>query len=400
MNPSRTNKTGAILSLLILITLSGCATLGPDFQPPVVETPETYRFQTPSAEELTNLKWWELFDDPVLDTIVSMALANNKDLKIAASRIEEARAFLGFTKADAYPFLDIEAGGKAGNFAGTRSDTTNKSAYIAPVLSWEIDFWGKFRRSTEAAKAELMATEYARRTVQLGLISEVVSTYYFLLNFHQELDISRETLESRQASLSIVRKRLASGIVPEIDLNQAQIQKEIAAIAIPQFQRLIAKTESAMSILLGQLPGEIQKGKDLHSQTVPQEIPAGLPSSLLERRPDLAQAIYLLEAQTARIGVAESLKYPSISLTGLLGLASSEISSITSDGGIWSVGASLFGPIYNAGQNTRRVEIEEEKTKQALYIYENTVLLAFREVEDALVEISTYNEQFAAVERK
>ncbi len=393
-------KLARIVTLMMIVSFTGCA-MGPDFKKPVVETPNTFRFSDSESKEVVNLKWWESFDDPVLYSLVATALTDNKDLMIAASRIEEARAALGFTKADQYPRLDLEGSARVGNFTGvSRSSTTDKSAYIAPVLSWEIDFWGKYRRSTEAATSELMASEYSLRTVQISLISEVVSTYFLLLDYHQRLNISKQTLESRLYSLDIIQKRFDKGIIPEIDLNQAQIQKEIAAGAIPLHQRLIANTENALSILMGRFPGEIKTGDDLNQQAVPPDIPSGIPSSILERRPDIAEAMYLLEAQTARIGVAQALRFPSITLTGLFGAASSELSSVTTDGDIWSVGGSLFGPLFDFNKNLQRVEIEKERTKQALYRYENRILFAFRDVADALNDIQTYKKQIAAVERK
>jgi len=393
-------KLARIVTLMIIVSLTGCA-VGPDFKKPVLETPHNFRFSDSESKEAVNLNWWELFDDPVLYSLVVMALKDNKDLMIAASRIEEARAALGFTKADQYPRLDLEGSAKAGNFTGvSRSSTTDKSAYIAPVLSWEIDFWGKYRRSTEAARSELMASEYSLRTVEISLISEVVSTYFLLLDYHQRLKISKQTLDSRRYSLDIIQKRFDKGIIPEIDLNQAQIQKEIAAGAIPLYQRLIANTENALSILMGKFPGEIKTGNDLNQQAVPPDIPSGLPSNILERRPDIAEAMYLLEAQTARIGVAQALRFPSITLTGLFGVASAELSSISTDGDIWSVGGGLFGPLFDFKKNLQRVEIEKERTKQALYRYENRVLFAFREVSDALHDIQTYKKQISAVERK
>lgn len=393
-------KLAQIVMLIIIVTFTGCA-VGPDFKKPVVETPDNFRFSDSKSKEVVNLIWWELFDDPVLYSLVVHALTNNKDLMIAASRIEEARAALGFTKADQYPRLDLEAGAAAGNFLGiSRSSTTDKYAYIAPVLSWEMDFWGKYRRSSEASRAELMASEYSLRTVQISLISEVVSTYFLLLDYHQRLRISEKTLALRLDSLEIIQKRFDKGIIPEIDLNQAQIQKEIAAGAIPFFQRLTANTENALSILMGKFPGEIKTGNDLNQQTVTPDIPSGLPSNILERRPDIAEAMYLLQAQTARIGVAQALRFPSITLTGLFGAASSEISSISTDGTVWSVGGSLLGPIFDFKKSGQRVEIEKERTRQALYRYENRVLFAFREVADALNDIQTYKKQIASVERK
>ncbi|MEA1945875.1 MAG: efflux transporter outer membrane subunit [Thermodesulfobacteriota bacterium] len=388
-----------IVAIMIIVSFTGCA-VGPDFKKPVVETPHNFRFSDSESKEVVNLKWWELFNDPVLNSLVITALNDNKDVRIAASRIEEARASLGFTKADMYPRLDVEAGSSRGSYiGGSKVDIDNKF-FIAPTLSWEIDFWGKFRRATESARAELMGSEYSLRTVQISLISEVVSTYFLLLDYHQRLKISKQTLDSRLDSLDIIQKRFDKGIIPEIDLNQAQIQKEIAAAAIPVHERLIFKAENTLSILLGKFPGEIKRGADLYCQALPPDIPVGLPSSLLERRPDIIQALYLLEAQTARIGVAQALRFPSISLTGIFGFASTQLSDLISDGDAWSIGGSLFGPIFNFNQDKLRVEVEKERTKQALYHYENTVLFAFRDVANGLNEIHTYKKQFSAVERE
>ena len=389
-----------IITPIVIVSLAGCM-MGPDFQKPVLETPDHYRFADAQAETVVNLKWWELFDDPILNSLVVMALNDNKDVRIAVSRINEAHALLGFTKADELPRIDIEGEASRGNLAGTRKLLSEENHYfIAPVLSWEIDLWGKFKRATESVQAELMASEYSLRTIQISLIAEVVSTYFLLLDFYQRLEISKRTHELRIESLDIIEKRFAKGVVPEIDLNQAQIQKETAAAAIPVFERSISKVENTLSILLGKLPGEIKTGIDLSCQATPPDIPVGLPSELLERRPDIMQAEYLLKAQNARIGVAEALRLPSISLTGILGGASDELSTLTSGGAAWSVIGSLFGPVFNFDQDKMRVEIEKERTKQLLYDYENTVLLAFREVEDALQEINTYKKQLLAVQRK
>jgi multidrug efflux system outer membrane protein len=273
------------VTILMTLVLTGCM-VGPDFVPPTVETPSDYRFDAAEAAAEVNLKWWELFKDPILYDLVTTSLENNRDIKIAASRIEEARAVLGFVRADQYPSFGIEGDASTGNFlGGTKSDSTDQAGFIGPTLNWELDFWGKFRRATESARAELMASEYALRTIQLSLISEVASTYYQLLDFRQRLQISRDTLKSRLKTLDIIQQRFDKGIIPELDLNQAQIQKEIAAASIPQFERQIAQTENVLSILLGRLPAEIQSGKGLKAQVTPPEIPVGLPSTLLERRP-------------------------------------------------------------------------------------------------------------------
>jgi multidrug efflux system outer membrane protein len=394
------NTFAWIAAFLFAACLAGCM-LGPDFQKPAVETPDQFRFAEPEAEKAVDLKWWELFNDPVLASLVTAALRENKDVRIAASRVEEARASLGFTRADMYPTFDLQAGAGRGNLAGGRmSDSTDNNFFIAPTMNWELDFWGKFRRSNEAARAELVASEYSMRTVQISLISEVVSAYFLLLDLHQRLDIARYTLESRIGTLDIIQQRFDQGIVPELDVNQAQIQKEIAAGSIPLYQRLIAQTENTLSILLGGIPREIQIGVALYEQQEPPDIPAGLPSSLLERRPDILVAQYALKSQTERIGVAEALRLPAISLTGSAGGASTELANMTVEGFAWSIGANLVGPLYQFGKNKKRVEIQKARTEQALYQYENTVLTAFREVVDALNEIQTYRKQIGAAKRQ
>ena len=225
----------------------------------------------------------------------------------------------------------------------------NETAFAAPAE----------RRATAAARAELFASEYGLKTVQLSLVTEVVATYYQLLDFHQRLAISEYTLQSRQKSLDIIQQRFDKGIISELDLNQAQIQKEIAAAAIPLYQRSITKTENVLSVLLGRLPESIATGIDLNRQTLPPDIPTGLPSSLLERRPDVIEALYLVKAQTENIGIAEALRFPAISLTGTLGIARTDVGGLVSRGGYWSLGGSLLGPIYDFDKNIRRVDIEK-----------------------------------------
>jgi len=400
MNTHAIKWKGFTPLVLLLSLLSGCA-VGPNFTEPIVNSPESYRTKVMVTEAATELKWWELFEDPLLYSLVTKALENNRDLKIAISRIAQARATVGFTRADQYPRLDLDAGGSVGNFSGgSRSSDTNSTVYLSAPLSWEIDFWGRFSRATEAARAELMASEYGLKTVQLTLISEVVTNYYQLLDFYRRLNISENTLKSRIASLEIIQQRFDKGIIAELDVNQAQIQKEIAAAAIPLYERSISKTENSLSILLGRLPGAVKTRKNINGHPQPPEIPVGMPSEVLERRPDISQVKYLLKAQTENIGIAEALRFPSISLTGTLGVASTEIGSVTVDGGVWSVGGRILGPIFDFNKNKRRVEVEEEKTKQVLFQYENSVLTAFREVEDALVEVATYRKELAAIDRQ
>ena len=389
-----------LLPIILVSLMMGC-TLGPDFKEPVVVIPEAYRTPAELVKNSEDLKWWELFKDPLLVSLVTTALYNNRDVMVAASRIEQSRAALGISEADAYPRLDVEAGVNKGTFNGTeKSSGTITNTYLVVPLSWEIDFWGKFRRANAAARANLIASEYGLKTVQLTLVADVVSGYYELLDFHRRLAISLRTLESRSDSLKIIQQRFDKGIIAELDVNQAEIQREIAAAAIPLYERTISKTENRLSILLGRLPESVKVPENLGVQTSSPAIPVGVPADILERRPDIAEASFLLRAQTQNIGIAEALRWPSISLTGTQGFASTELDSTTIDGGVWSVGGQLLGPVFDFGKNQRRVEIEELITQQFLFQFENKILNAFREVEDSLVEIKTYREELAAIGRQ
>jgi len=400
------NRSLSILVLFVLLVffagfgLSGCLTLGPDFEPPVVDVPAAYRFAPADAGSDQDLKWWELFKDPMLYALVTTALENNQDLKTALSRIEEARYSFGMTRADRFPALNLEGGGFTGNYSGTRSTFTNKNVYLAPTLSWELDFWGKFKRSTTAAQAQILASAYGAWAVRTTLIADVVSAYYQLLDYRQRLEMSKETLTSRRDGLDIIAKRSEKGIIPEIDVNQAQIQLEVAAGAIPSYERLIAKTEHRLKLLMGALPGAVRTGITLDKQPLPPMIPVGMPASLLERRPEIKGALALVHAANEKIGVAVAQRFPAISLTGALGLASSEVSNITNHGGIWNLSGSLLGPLFDFNKSKFRVEVAKEQTRQALFSYQEVVLTAFKEVEDALVEVDTYRRESDAAQRK
>ena len=400
---NRSSNKFLIAALFLLgIILYSCA-VGPDFQKPVTHTPKYFtNYDSVAVDTVVNLKWWEIFNDPILDTLVITALRENKNVNIAISRIEEARANLGFTEADIYPRFDIQAEAKHGDYAGGGIQLENETNgfFIAPVVNWEIDFWGKFRRANEAAQAQYLASEFSLRKIQISLITEVVSTYFLLLDYKERLLVSENTLDSRMESLRIIQKRFDKGIIPEIDLNQAQIQKEIAAATVPVYKRGVAQTEHALSILLGQMPKEVKTGISLDKRKNPPDIPVGLPSQLLERRPDIAEALYLLKSQNAEIGVAVAQRFPAIGLTGLFGYASDDLSSMTLNNPTWSISGTLLSPLFNFGKNVSRVEIQEAQMEQSLYQYEDVVLNAFREVEDALVEIQTLNEQLAAKERQ
>jgi outer membrane protein, multidrug efflux system len=389
-----------LLKIVFLSIILIACKVGPNYQRPVIKSPDQFRFGTAAKDTAIDLRWWELFQDEQLKKLINTALVNNYDVKIAASRIDEAMYVVGYNKADYWPTLTYGISGSRGqdnvpsvgevmgpynNFAGTVN------------LVWELDFWGKYRRSTEAAKAQLLASEYGMAAVQLELISSIAQTYFMLLDYKSRYDISTKTLESRKESLRIIQERFNKGIVAEIDLNQAQIQAAVAEAAVPNYRRAVAQTEHALSILLGANPGAILTGTDLMNQPVPPDIPTGVPSSIIERRPDVLSAEQMLAAQNANIGVAQALRYPSISISGMLGAASSELSTFfTGDAFVWSVGAGIFGPIFEFNKNKRRVQIERERMIQDSLYYASTVIQAFREVEDALIEISTLEKESQA----
>ncbi len=389
-----------ILLSAFMLYFSGCA-VGPDFERPEYTGTNEFRFDTVqgASDTLVNLKWWDLFSDPVLDTLIKHALIENKDVMIAAARIEAARANLGMTKAEQWPSLGYSANAGGGNFAAGQLFNSTASMFNAyPEMYWEIGFWGKYRRMNESARAELLASEYSMRTVQIGLISAVASTYFSLLEFKEKLKISQQTYISRDSGMQIIKSRYDYGIVAEIDYNQSQIQTAISAGAVPAYQRAVAQTENALSILLGKDARAIITGKPLLQQELPPEIPSGLPSQLLRRRPDVLQAEALYEAQNARIGVAQAMRWPSLNITGLLGYATNDLLALNAGGLAWAVAGSITGPIFQFGKNKRRVDIERHNTEAALHEYENVTLKAFKEVEDALIAIKTLKMEMQAAQ--
>jgi len=350
-----------------ILAASGCA-LGPDYERPEISEPEAYRQVVKSGESIANLGWWNQYQDPQMRALIELALAENNDLAIAVARIEEARARYGFVRA---------AGG----------------------VSWEVDLFGKLRRSSEAARAELLATEEARRAVTITLIAEVASAYLLLRDLDTRYEISQRTLKTRQDSTALVTARFDKGTVALIDVNQAEIEEADAAVQMASLERAVIQTENLINVLVGRNPGSILRQRNTKLRLSPPDVPAGLPSELLERRPDVRQAEQQLAAQTARIGIAEALRWPSLDLTVSLGLASSDLSDLLdSDAKIWDISGNLFAPIFNSGQNKRRVEVEKARTEQLLNAYEQTVLQAFREVEDALVGIRTLYDEARARE--
>ena len=380
--------------------------LGPDYQRPELEVPETYRQAIDEGESLANLPWWTLFRDPKLVELVQVALENNRDLLIAAARVEEYRALLGVSESRLWP--EVNAAASAGRARNSRNslpggllgDPVDQYRVGAEVF-FEVDLFGRLRRSNEAARAQLLATEEARVALTISLVASVAEAYMRLRDLDQRFEISGRTRNARAESLEIISARYDKGTVPLLDVNQAEIELAVAEGSVSAAERAMIQTENALSILLGQNPGPIERGVALSDQVLPPSVPAGLPSELLQRRPDVRVAEAELAAQTARIGVAEAARWPSLSLTGALGLESSELSGLSNSGSeYWGVGAGLFAPLFNAGRNARQVEAEEARTEQLMQAYLQTVQSAFKEVEDSLVAVRTYRTEYDARERQ
>jgi multidrug efflux system outer membrane protein len=397
---------------LSTVTLAGvgCA-LGPNYQRPAVPTPPTWReIPVAEAQSLANTAWWDLFDDPTLQELVRTALVENKDLKIAVERIEEARARYGFTKADLWPHVNANAtAGRLRFNSGSLvhppsgenvpSEGTETSIYsITADVSWEIDFFGRIRRASEAQKALFLGAEEARRSAVLALVSDVARAYFELRDFDRRLDISRRTIQSRRESLQLAKDRFEGGVTPELDFRQAEAELHRVEAIVFDLERLIAAKENELSVLLGRNPGPVVRGRAVEEQKLPGAVPAGLPSELLDRRPDVREAEQTLAAATANIGEAKAMLFPRIALTGHFGTASTEFDELfTGPAKSWSIIGNLLQPIFHAGKNKRRVEVTESRQRQTLYAYERTILQAFRETEDALVGYAKTGEQRKAL---
>jgi multidrug efflux system outer membrane protein len=382
---------------MLAMLLVGCK-LGPDYQRPDLDIPADFDAADAEATSFANLNWWQVFDDPQLVELIETGLQANKELAIASARRDEVRARLGFTRADLYPQLNAAAGASSGNRnellvpgSGTQDLYT-----LGAELSYEVDLFGKLRRSSEAAKADLLASEAARQTVITAVVADLATAYFVLRDIDARYVIAVRTLAARADSTAIIQERFNKGIVPILDVNQAQIEEAESEATLAALERAGIQAENLISVLIGRNPGPIVRGRDLTVQTQPPSIPAGLPADLLTRRPDVWSAEQDLAAQTARIGVAEALRWPSLSLTGTLGLASPELSDLLDGDDIWDVSGSLFAPLFNGGRNLRRVDIERARTEALLNQYELSVLVAFQEVEDALVATRTWADEHAA----
>jgi multidrug efflux system outer membrane protein len=378
----------------VMLLLSGCA-VGPNYKRPSVNVPGAYRgampqdATQPAVESLGDRKWWEVFQDKELQDLIHAALQQNYDVRIAATRILEAQAQVGITRADQLP--TINAGAQTVDQRSPRTKffpAYETSAHQVDLsLAWELDFWGKYRRATESARANLLATEWGREAVVSTLVSDVAAAYFQLRELDLELEISRRTLASRRDSLQLTQTLASGGATSMLDVRQAEQLVFTAAETIPDLERRIEQQENFISTLLGNNPGPIARGTKLTEQPHAPEIPAGLPSSLLERRPDIRQAEAQLIAANAQIGVAKAAYFPQINLTASGGYQSSALTSLfTGPAGLWTFGGSLIQPIFTGGRIRSNVKFTEARQHEAELVYQQNIQQAFRGVSDALVE--------------
>jgi len=405
-----------IIAVSSLMLLSSACTVGPNYKRPKVDVPGAYRGapeaaqpeqisaqqtpepagnpakQTPQSapQSFGDQNWWEVFQDPQLQGLIRTALQQNYDVRIAATRILEAQAQLGITRADQLPTLDGGAAGVGDRVARQKAlpqapFETNAYA-VGASLAWDLDFWGKYRRATEAARANLLATEWARRAVISTLVSNVAAAYFQLRAYDLQLEVSRQTLASRQDSLKLTQTLSNGGAGTELDVRQAEQLVAVAAESIPDFERLIQQQENLISTLLGQNPGPVVRGMKLTEQPHLPEVPPGIPSRLLERRPDIRAAEAQLMAANAQIGVAKAAYFPQITLTATSGFQSSALTSLfTGPAGFWNLGGSLAQPIFEGGRIRSGVRLSEARQKELVLTYQQTIQQAFRGVSDALV---------------
>jgi len=381
----------------VTILLSGCM-VGPDYQRPPVETPGVFRASptpTPDAKSIADLKWFEVFSDEQLQELIRIALVQNYDLRDAVARVDAARANLGITQADQYPnfgftggFTSIESsqGGQFSIPSGSPQRRRDFGTVFLSLFSFEIDIWGRLRRATEAARAELLATDWNRKTVITTLVSDVATAYFNLLELDMELAIAKNTLATREESLRLTKLQAQGGVATLLDVRQGEQLVYGAAQTIPSTEQQIEQTENQISLLLGRNPGPITRGRLLTDQQTPPEVPAGLPSSLLERRPEIQAAEQTLVATNANIGVAKAAYFPQITLTGEFGYQSTALANLfTGSRRIWSFVPQLTQPIYTAGRITSGVELAEAQQRSALAQYEGAIQTGFRDVSDALI---------------
>ncbi|HKA42875.1 MAG TPA: efflux transporter outer membrane subunit [Burkholderiales bacterium] len=395
------------LSAVALLGFTSACVVGPNYQRPATEAPARYRFEDAAAQDTANTAWWGLFQDEQLNRLVEIALAENKNVLIAAARVEEFYGRYGVQRGQQFPqvALAAEAGSQRVSRVSTPplpapAEVTSDFYTVNLGISFELDLWGRLRRATEAARADLLAVEESRRTVILSLVSAVATAYVNLLNLDRQLDISQRTVATRAESVRIFDLRFKGGVVSEMELQQVRSEYETALATVPALEKQIGQQENDLSVVLGRNPGAIVRGRTLETLALP-AIPAGLPSELLERRPDIRQAEQQLIAANARIGVAKAAFYPSISLTGVLGTASAGLSNLFSGAArTWSYAAALNQPIFTGGTLMSQLLVSEAQQRQALYSYQQAIQTAFGDVDNSLLDQAKTREQVAAQRRQ
>ncbi|MGB5507777.1 efflux transporter outer membrane subunit [Robiginitalea sp.] len=401
-----------LLILLVAIGFQSCK-IGKNYQGVELNQPDSYAqadsmriveydsINTDSLELSTaDLKWWDLYDDPVLDSLILVAMENNRDVLIAAENVLQGRLVLKNQNAEMLPKFDVNGQVQRGNFLLDQVGSTQNLVLGAASANWELDLWGKLRRLSEAARADLVASEYGYRGVMISLISEVATTYFSLLRAKSQYEISMRNANSRDSMLQLIQARYDKGIVPIIDVNQATIQYTIAAGAIPQYELQIVQLQNTLSILLGQNPGNVATGKPLDSQNYNIDLPLARPIDLLARRPDVIAAEYQLIAQNALVGAAKGNRLPALNVSALIGITADGFGNLSFNNPLWTLTGQLAGPLFYWGQLKRQVDIEDSRSYQALYSYQNTVFFALKEVEDILAEIRTTQDEMRYVEQR
>ncbi len=387
-----------------MLFASGC-TVGPKYQRPVVPVPDAWRMSASESESIANEKWWELLKDPVLQQLIRTALAHNTDIRIAAAQVVQAQAQVmvvrsaEFPQVSAAPSAERERSVDLESHSSSTSASTFSDFTLPGGVSYAVDFWGLYRRATEEARDNLLATEQARRNVVIGVVSSVAQDYFQLRTLDLELQQTKDSASAYRDSLNLTQSLFKAGVQSELDVKQAQTALQTALAEIPALQQQIGQEEDALSVLLGQNPAAIPRGISIEQQPLPPSVPPGLPSQLLERRPDILEAEETLAASYAAVGVAKAQFFPQLTLTGAGGAESNVLSQIASTPSlIWSVAGGLTQPIFTGGRLRGNLEVAKAQQQQALVSYEKTVLTGFQEVNDALIAYQRSKEQLAAQE--
>ncbi len=380
-------------------------TVGPRYTPPVVPVPNAWRVPASQAESLANEKWWELLKDPVLQQLMRTALAQNTNIRLAAAEVLQAQAEVMVTRSAEFP--QVSAGPSVegerlagGTLANQASKSQTFALYSLPgSVSYAVDFWGEYRRATEEARDTLLATEQARRNVIIGVVSSVAQDYFQLRTLDLELSQTQATVSAYRDSLKLTQSLFQGGVTSELDVKQAQTALQTALAEVPLLKQQIGQEEDALSVLLGQNPASIARGLSIDKQPLPPSVPPGLPSELLERRPDVLEAAENLAAEYAAIGVAKAKFFPQLSLTGSGGVESTALSHLISVPALmWTAAAGVAAPIFTGGALRGNLNVAKAQQQEALITYQSTVLTAFQEVNDALIAYQRSRETLAAQE--